>query len=119
MWEHWDGIDEEGNMWSTKMNSFNHYSYGAVADWIYEVAAGIGQEKSSAGYEMPVIAPHPDKRLGWLEASLETKHGQIHSKWTHTLEGSTKYEISVPVKSKIVIGEKQYTVDKGTYVFFE
>ena len=119
MWEHWDGIDEEGNMWSTTMNSFNHYSYGAVADWIYEVAAGIGQEKSSAGYEMPVIAPHPDKRLGWLEASLETKHGKIHSKWTHTLEGSTKYEISVPVKSKIVIGEKQYTVDKGTYVFFE
>ena len=41
MWEHWDGIKEDGNFWSADMNSFNHYAYGAVADWMYGVAAGI------------------------------------------------------------------------------
>ena len=119
MWEHWDGIDEKGNMWSTTMNSFNHYSYGAVADWVYEVAAGIGQEKGSAGYEKPVINPHPDKRLTWLEASFDTRHGKISSKWTYTLEGNIRYEISVPVTSKIIIGQKEMMVGKGTHVFFE
>ena len=41
IWEHWDGIMENGEFWSTDMNSFNHYAYGSVADWIYEQAAGI------------------------------------------------------------------------------
>ena len=41
VWEHWDGIDADGNLWSSDMNSFNHYAYGAVADWVYGVAAGI------------------------------------------------------------------------------
>ena len=39
VWEHWDGIMENGDFWSTDMNSFNHYAYGAVADWVYEEAA--------------------------------------------------------------------------------
>jgi alpha-L-rhamnosidase len=52
MWEHWDGINKDGEMWSAKMNSFNHYAYGSFADWIYEVAAGIGQTESSAGFSM-------------------------------------------------------------------
>ena len=79
----------------------------------------IGQEKGSAGYEKPVINPHPDKRLTWLEASFDTRHGKISSKWTYTLEGNTKYEITVPVTSKIIIGQKEMTVGKGTHVFFE
>lgn len=41
IWEHWDGIHEDGSFWSDDMNSFNHYAYGAVADWVYQTAAGI------------------------------------------------------------------------------
>ena len=41
IWEHWDGIMEDGNFWSSDMNSYNHYAYGSVADWGYMVAAGI------------------------------------------------------------------------------
>ena len=44
MWEHWNGIKEDGTFWSSDMNSFNHYAYGAVGDWLYGVAAGIRQQ---------------------------------------------------------------------------
>ena len=41
IWEHWDGIMENGDFWTRDMNSYNHYAYGAVADWVYGNAAGI------------------------------------------------------------------------------
>ena len=114
MWEHWDGINIDGEMWSAKMNSFNHYAYGSFADWIYEVAAGIGQTESSAGFSEIVIAPNPDKRLEWLEASLETNKGTIVSKWTYTDDG-IKYEITVPERAIIIVDGKRHSVEKGKY----
>ncbi|MBQ8526284.1 MAG: family 78 glycoside hydrolase catalytic domain [Clostridia bacterium] len=118
MWEHWDSINKDGDMWSTTMNSFNHYAYGAVADWIYEVAAGIGRENGSAGFDSLVIAPHPDKRLDWLEASIETDKGIVSSKWIHTVDGGVRYEITVPASARIIIDGKSKNIEKGTYVFY-
>lgn len=117
MWEHWDGIDDKGEMWSSEMNSFNHYAYGAVADWVYEVAAGICQKEESAGFEKPIIQPHPDKRIGWLSAELDTKFGKVASKWSYTTENRVRYEITVPVCAEIIIDGDVKKVDKGTYVF--
>lgn len=62
------------------MNSFNHYAYGAAADWIYEEAAGI--KPLTPGSEKVRIEPKPDKRLQWLEASIDTRHGRVSSRWT-------------------------------------
>lgn len=118
MWEHWDSINKDGDMWSTSMNSFNHYAYGAVADWVYEVAAGIGREEGTAGFDSLVINPHPDKRLEWLEASVETDNGIVSSKWIHTLDGGIRYEITVPTDARIVIDGKSKNVKKGSYVFY-
>lgn len=117
MWEHWDGINAEGDMWNVRMNSFNHYAYGAVAEWVYEVSAGITQEKDSAGFEKPIIAPHPDKRLGWLEGKYATKNGEIVSKWTYTQDGLIRYDITVPTTSKIIIDGDEKVVEKGSYTF--
>ena len=55
------------------MNSYNHYAYGSVADWVYGVAAGILPRKDAPGYAKVTIAPHPDKRLDWLRAELDTE----------------------------------------------
>ena len=117
IWEHWDGIKEDGSFWSTDMNSYNHYAYGSVMDWVYSVAGGIRPDESAAGFERAVIAPVPDKRLGWLEVSLETKHGLISSRWTHE-NGGIRYEIKTPVAAQIIIGGKEYSVGKGSYVFY-
>lgn len=57
IWEHWDGIMENGDFWSKDMNSYNHYAYGSVADWVYGTAAGIKPAQEAPGYAKAVIAP--------------------------------------------------------------
>ena len=115
IWEHWDGKNDKGEFWSKDMNSFNHYAYGSVADWVYEVACGITPAK--AGFEAIRIAPHPTDKIDMLEARIDTKHGTVSSKWYH-FEGKVRYEITTPVDNTvIIIGGKQYVVNKGTYIF--
>ena len=117
VWEHWDGIKEDGEFWSTEMNSFNHYAYGAVADWIYSVAAGIQPFEEAPGYQKVRIAPVPDKRLEWLKADFESRHGLISSKWCKQ-EHLWRYEITTPVEAEIVIAGMNYQVPAGTYHYY-
>ena len=114
IWEHWDGKNEEGEFWSKDMNSFNHYAYGSVADWVYEEACGIKPKK--AGFSEALIEPKPTSKLEYLSASIETKHGKIVSKWYHKGD-KIKYEIETPVKATIKIEGKEYLVDGGKYTF--
>ena len=118
MWEHWDGKKADGSFWSKDMNSFNHYAYGAVADWVYGVAAGINRVEEKPGFEETIIAPHPDKRLGWLDVSIETKKGTVASKWTYK-DDHIRYEITTPSPATVIIGGKSYSVDAGSYIFTE
>lgn len=117
IWEHWDGIMEDGSFWSTDMNSFNHYAYGAVVDWVYCVAAGIQVREDAPGYEKVTIAPIPDRRLEWLTASLDTRHGQIRSGWQK--EGDFwRYEITTPVDAEIWINGRCRAVGPGSYLLY-
>lgn len=116
IWEHWDGINDEGAFWSRDMNSYNHYAYGAVMDWIYEKAAGIRPLEDKPGFEQIYIAPQADSRLDWLDVSLETKYGTIRSAWT-CRNGIVRYEISVPTDAVICIEGKEHVVGKGCYIF--
>ena len=117
IWEHWDGIMEDGSFWSTDMNSFNHYAYGSVLDWLYGVAAGIRPDEEAPGYERVLIAPHPDKRLGWLEAKYQSRFGLVCSRWEYR-EGLLRYEISTPVPARISIGGETVEVEAGDYIFY-
>lgn len=117
VWEHWDGIMENGDFWSADMNSFNHYAYGAVADWVYGVAAGITPAEDAPGYAKVCIAPHPDARLDWLSASVDTRRGLVSSKWSKQ-EGFWRYEIVTPVEAQVTIAGKTETVAPGSYLFF-
>lgn len=117
IWEHWDGIMEDGTFWSADMNSYNHYAYGAVADWVYEKAAGICLLEEAPGFEKVKIHPMPDKRLGWLEASIDTRHGKVSSKWCYTGE-RIRYEIAVEMPAVIMLGRQEMQVQPGRYVFW-
>jgi alpha-L-rhamnosidase len=117
MWEHWDGIMEDGGFWSADMNSFNHYAYGAVADWIYEEAAGIQVVEEKPGFEKIVFAPKPDKRLEFLEASIDTRYGMVRSKWSRVDE-KWRIEVDTPVTADVVIGGKVSSVEPGSYIFW-
>ena len=65
------------------MNSFNHYAYGVVCQWIWETAAGIAADTSRPGFEHIIMSPLPDKRLGHLDASYESAAGLIKSAWKY------------------------------------
>ncbi|MDO4865619.1 MAG: family 78 glycoside hydrolase catalytic domain [Clostridia bacterium] len=117
IWEHWDGIMEDGGFWSADMNSFNHYAYGSVIDWIYEKAAGIRHDEAHPGFSRAIIAPNPDPRLGWLDVSLETRSGRISSKWVFQGD-SVRYDIETAVPAQIVIDGRQYDVAPGVYTFW-
>ena len=113
-WEHWDGIRPDGTFWDDDMNSYNHYAYGSVADWVFGAACGI--RPAEPGFARVRIEPHPDPRLNSLSAVLDTVHGRIRSRWEHTQDG-IRYEVDTPVPAEIVIGGKTYSVGKGCYLF--
>ena len=117
IWEHWDGIMENGDFWSSDMNSYNHYAYGSVADWVYGVAAGITPLEEAPGYAKVRIAPTPDIRLDWLTARLDTRHGEIVSKWKQH-DTVWRYEITTPVDAEIIIDGVSHTVKPGTYYYY-
>lgn len=95
MWEHWNSLKEDGSFWSTSMNSFNHYAYGAVFDWIFGVACGITPVESAPAYREVRIEPHPDRCLGFIDTSIDTRNGLIHLHWYYKGD-AVYYEIEVP-----------------------
>ena len=119
IWEHWDGIMPDGGFWSRDMNSFNHYAYGSVADWMYGVAAGIQVCEDAPGYEKICVEPHPTEKLDWFEASVETRHGPVSSRWSKVHTGGWRYDIVTPVQAEIRLGGKVHQVPAGSYVFHQ
>ncbi len=81
VWEHWDGKKPDGTMWSPDMNSFNHYAYGAIGEWLYRVAAGIECDEAQPGFKNSIIAPHIGGGLSYLNASYKSIYGRIVSNW--------------------------------------
>ena len=121
MWEHWDGIKEDGSFWSKDMNSFNHYAYGAVFDWMFGVSSGIQPSEDAPGYKKIKIAPHPDRRLGFADASIDTSYGRVRSYWYYKGD-SVYYEIEVPDEclADIYLPDGRHRqVCAGKYIFFE
>ena len=95
MWEHWNSLKEDGSFWSTAMNSFNHYAYGAVYDWIFGVAAGIKPMANAPAYREVEIAPHPNKCLGFIDTSIDSRNGTIRMHWYYKGD-VVYYEVEIP-----------------------
>ncbi len=116
VWEHWDGILENGDFWSSDMNSFNHYAYGSVIDWVYERSAGI--RPAAPGFARVMVAPEPTDALDWLEASIDTPHGRVSSRWVH-VDGRIRYDITLPVQGDVVIDGAACVLAPGSYVLWD
>jgi len=81
MWERWDGIRPDSSFENPEMNSFNHYAFGAVGDWMYQNIGGISLDPAAPGYRRSRIAPRPGAGLTSARASLETLYGPLTSAW--------------------------------------
>ena len=119
MWEHWDGIKEDGSFWSKNMNSYNHYAYGSVYDWIFGKAAGITVQEEGPAYERITLAPIPDERLGYLTASIETRRGKLLSHWEYR-QGKLLFRFEIPAGTtaelKLPDG-RTATLTEGVYMY--
>ena len=121
IWEHWNGVKEDGSFWSDHMNSFNHYAYGSVFDWIFGVAAGIKTVAEAPAYREITVEPHPNKCLGFADTSIDSRNGRIRVHWYY--KGDTVYyELEIPegVTARLTLpsGYRE-TLSGGSYLFAE
>ena len=97
-WERWDGWTPDRGFQSAGMNSFNHYSFGSVGQWLFGDVAGIATEPEHPGYERIVIAPHPDGALSFVDARYDSVRGRIESHWKREA-GVLTLEVSIPANT--------------------
>lgn len=135
IWERWDGQKPDSTFQTPGMNSFNHYAYGAIGDWMYRFIAGIDTYEDGPGYQHIKIQPHPGGKLTQAAATLQTYYGVIGSSWK--MEGdkmlldveiptNTSADIFVPAASPDAITENgtaisgnkdlQVTGKEGNYI---
>jgi alpha-L-rhamnosidase len=95
MWERWNGDQMKSD---PSMNSYNHYAYGAVADWIYRYAAGIDTLPDDPGFHTIDLHPAFDKQLGSIDFTYPSPYGEIHSAWTVT-GGTAQWDLTIPANT--------------------
>ena len=83
IWERWNSYRQDKGLGPNGMNSFNHYAYGAVCEWIWETVAGIASDIKAPGFKHIIMKPIPDQRLGFVNAELNSAAGLIKSSWKY------------------------------------
>ncbi|MBR2345021.1 MAG: family 78 glycoside hydrolase catalytic domain [Lentisphaeria bacterium] len=106
IWERWNSYTLKDGFGNVNMNSFNHYAYGAVHEWVVDTVCGI--RLTSPGGKNIRFSCTPDKRIGHAKAEIGTSYGQVSSQWKFTPDGNVIWEISAPANTviEIVIPDK-------------
>jgi alpha-L-rhamnosidase len=114
IWERWDGQKPDSSFQTPGMNSFNHYAYGAIGDWMYRVIAGLDTYEDGPGYKHIKIQPHPGGGLTNAAATLKTYYGTVSSGWSSSgndltidveIPANTTADIYLPAASESTITE--------------
>ena len=117
VWERWNSYTKEKGFGPTSMNSFNHYAYGCVLEWLFSAAAGIAADPKHPGFRNIIMAPKPDRRLGYVRAEYRSAAGLIKSAWRYEGERWI-WEFSVPdgaTATVTVPGESPKSYAAGSY----
>jgi len=108
IWERWDSYTIEKGFQTVDMNSFNHYSYGAVSEWMYRFMGGIELDEATPGFKHFILQPNPDKRptlpqgqerITSVEAKFDSYYGDIKSAWAVRPDGNLTYTATVPANT--------------------
>ena len=102
IWERWDGIKPDGTFQNASMNSFNHYAYGAIGDWMYRTVAGLDLDEQQPGYQNVLIHPRPGGGLTEAIATHEGPYGAIFSGWSIDGEILTM-KVTIPPNSTATV----------------
>ncbi len=102
IWERWDGQKPDSTFQDKGMNSFNHYAYGAIGDWMYRVVAGIEIDPNKPGYQHFFVQPQPTNKLSYAKATFESNYGEIAAGWQRQ-NGKMKMTVKVPANTTATI----------------
>ena len=117
IWERWDGIKPDGSFQDAGMNSFNHYAYGAIGEWMYRVVAGIEIDEAQPGYKHILIQPRPGGGLTYAKASVESMYGKVAAGW-EIIDGKLIVRVAVPSNTTATVrlpGGRMEEVGSGVY----
>ncbi len=102
IWERWDGQKPDGSFQDVGMNSFNHYAYGAIGEWMYRYIAGMDIDPETPGYKHILLAPHPGGGLTNADAEFTSLYGKVKSAWK--IDGNDfVYEVTVPANTTATV----------------
>jgi alpha-L-rhamnosidase len=120
IWERWDGMKPDSTFQTPSMNSFNHYAYGAIGDWMYRTISGL--KETAPGYKQFTIAPQPGGKFTNAQAELNTPYGIASSSWNISngifqldvvVPPNTTAEVILPKTGNEKITERQTNVLKS------
>ncbi len=98
IWERWDGQKPDGSFQDVGMNSFNHYAYGAIGEWLYKHVAGIDLDPQNPGYKHFFLSPHPGDGLTNASAELKSIYGVIRSSWKLD-QSHFSFDVTIPANT--------------------
>jgi len=81
VWERWNSLSPDGTVSSTGMNSFNHYAYGSIAEWMWKTIGGINPDAAQPGFKRAVLRPTPDRKIGSASAVYHSAAGTYRTEW--------------------------------------
>ena len=103
IWERWDGIKPDGTFQNPGMNSFNHYAYGAIGEWMYRYMAGLNPDERYPGYKHIIIHPRPGGGFSFASASLMTHYGKVSTYWNRGASGGLTIEVEIPCNTTATV----------------
>lgn len=102
IWERWDAIQADGSIYNPQMNSYNHYAYGAVCQWLLEGVAGFRPSENDPAFKTVIFEPLILPDLSPVKADHDSPNGKISAAWTIADE-AVVYEIDVPAASRGIL----------------
>ena len=102
IWERWDGIKPDGSFQDEGMNSFNHYAYGAIGEWLYSVVAGLEIDPEQPGYKHVIVQPHTGGGLTYAKAAHQSMYGTVAAGW-ELRDGVLYVGIDVPANTRATV----------------
>jgi alpha-L-rhamnosidase len=116
IWERWDSMKADGSFDESGMNSFNHYAYGAIGNWMVQKLGGLNIVEP--GYKKSRIAPMPIKGITRAAAELDTPYGKLSCAWD-CRDGQLYVDIAVPANTtaEVTLPDKNetFTLGSGSY----
>jgi alpha-L-rhamnosidase len=128
IWERWEALRPDGSVATEKLGggsggsmvSFNHYAYGAVADWLHTTVAGLRVDPEDPGYHHVLVEPRPGGRLTKASARRETRYGEVSVAWEVVDDDLLRVQVELPPNTSATVtlpGESPVRVGSGAYEF--